>query len=139
MVLKTSKGDGLRARWETVPGRPAGSGLLSLHGAERLQESLGELDLDNRGAQPVRLVLLSLSALPEAFLLYLRGSKPTCPESSGLPGRAKGINTQCSMNLMYVSHIAFLISYIFIAVESNKLQYHEHTKAYGIPLFLINR
>lgn len=105
-------------------GRPAGSGLLSLHGAERLQEFLGELDLDNWGAEPVRLVLLSLSALPEAFLLYLRGSKPTCPECSRLPGQAKGINTQCSMNLMYVSHIAFLISCIFIAVESNKLQYH---------------
>lgn len=43
------------------------------------------------------------------------------------------------MNLMYESHTAFLISYIFIVEKSNKLQYHKHTKAYGIPLFLINR
>lgn len=63
-------------------------------------------------------------ALPEAFLPYLRGSKPACPECSGLPGWAKGINTQHSMNLMYVSHTAFLISYIFIVEKSNKLQYH---------------
>lgn len=108
---------------------PEGGGKLSLRRAQlglvccpsMMQKGCRGcwLDQDSRGV-----VLLNLSALPEGSLPHLRGSKPTCPECRGLPGWAEGINTQHSMNLMYVSHAAFLISYTFIVEKSNKLQYH---------------
>lgn len=122
LVPKSPKADGSRGKWETLSqGRPSGSGLLSLHGTARLRSSRVSWI---RTPEELTWEICAPLCLARGFSCLPEGSKPACPECTGRPGWAKRINTQCSMNLMYVSHTAFLISYIFIVEKGNKLQFH---------------